>query len=81
MTKAVDFIKKKNYIFKKIKKMKNVTIAGLSKTTNYQTNVKVEIQSLTVDVDGQVDSITLATASPVNKLNTYTGKKLKNSGA
>jgi hypothetical protein len=37
--------------------------------------------TLTVDVDGNIDTITLATASPVNVLNTYTGKKLKHNGA
>lgn len=33
--------------------------------------------TLTVDGNGNVDTITLAVASPANVLNTYTGKKLK----
>lgn len=36
--------------------------------------------TLTVDGDGNVDSITLATASPANVLNTFIGKKLKHNG-
>lgn len=43
--------------------------------------VSFDKATLTVDVDGNVDTITLATASPANVLTTYTGKKLKNSGA
>lgn len=35
------------------------------------------IRTYTEDVDGYVDSVTIATTSPVTKINTFTGKKLK----
>lgn len=37
--------------------------------------------TMTVDGDGNVDSLTLATTSPATLLTTYTGKKDKHSGA
>lgn len=37
--------------------------------------------TFTVDVDGNIDTLTLATASPANVLNTYTGKRLKHNAA
>jgi len=37
--------------------------------------------TMTVDADGNVNTVTLATASPANVLNTYVGKKLKHNGA
>lgn len=47
---------------------KKVWLVGFDKAT------------LTVDVGGAVDTITLATASPANVLNTYIGKQLKHNG-
>lgn len=48
---------------------KKIWIVGYDKAT------------LTTDVDGNIDTITLATASPANVLNTFIGKKLKHNGA
>lgn len=42
---------------------------------------KHDVATLTTNVSGEVDTITLAVASPANVLNTFIGKQLKHNGA